>query len=344
MAQLEKRALKWILLTFGGTAIILTISLVIDYSKILGTNQTYSVTFDGKPFFSDEGVTSLLYIYNMSQYANIYGVPNSSLVTLTDLVSDSGIKIQMNNKTFEILSHGKVFNSNDSITIRFFINNSGPGAFNGYILLGGKETSLISIPMTASTSPLIAESIILIIIGVTISVCLWELIIYERNLRKKKTKQPLKEKAAAKKEESMKANRRASKCLARMEEIKNLQNQNLLGLHEFTMRKEALTPIMEHSTQQAAINESESSALELKIAEAEKDLLKYNERNESAPKSAGRIALIEVAPSFFAIFIAMFAVLGDQSTLSAVLFSPLAVAKLVGLGLATGSLKELVDK
>jgi hypothetical protein len=40
----------------------------------------------------------------------------------------------------------------------------------------------------------------------------------------------------------------------------------------------------------------------------------------------------------------MFAILNDQLVIGASVLAPLAIAKLIGIGLATGSLKQLLDK
>lgn len=340
---MEKIALIYVLLFFGGAFAILTVFLIFHFYDMQIHYQPYGVTFDGKSTFSDNGVTAVISrAANESQYITIYGLTNPSSTLLTDLVDENGRKVQSNNKIFGIVRYPDASEQNASSTFLMTVNEKGPGSFSGYLVATGPEQSNVSIPVAVATRPIIAESIILVIIGVMISVCVWEIIRYLRSLEKENNKPELEEKVGVAKAEARNANENALEAFIQSQLIEIKATTSKLSCSEIGDLKR-LRPTIDENLREAAIKDAEASILQEKLAEDEAALIKYETRNKSPLKSAGRIAFIELAPSLFGIFIAMFSVFNDQAVIGAVVATPLLVTQLVGLGLATGSLKELID-
>ncbi len=275
-------SLMLVLLIFGGITLILTDFLIFHFYDIQIHHQLYTVTFDGKSTFSDNGLTALVSrAANDSQCVSIYGIANPNSTILTDLVDESGRKIQSKDKIFEIIKHNETSKQNTTTAIFMSVTGKGSGSFNGYIIVTSQDQSNVSIPVTVATPPIIGESIILVIIGIMISVCIWEIILYERNLQKESSEPELESKVGITKTEAKKANEKVLKAIARLE------TSNLT----FVAKQKALRPIIDYYSLKATIKETEAASLQKQLAENQVALIKYQARNKSPLKSVGRVLL-----------------------------------------------------
>jgi hypothetical protein len=338
---LKKTALYTILSIFGGTALLLVILLLIDLNTIQNSEQTYLVSFDGKPTFRDGGFSALkTTLPNGSQYVSVYGI-DTNVTFSTELVDEAGKNIVPNNMKLTLLNG----TSNDSQFQASIIplNKLGPGSYNGYVIAIKGNQEIISIPITVATKPLIWESIILVIIGVCISVCIWEVILQFRDSKKEDENKKLEQKSMATKKEVSKVTKLALKYSTEVEELKYLSSEGVVQPLDLVR-----APIAKHSAdyldKDAEAKIDKAQVLQKQIAQNNTKLSKRRKKNSEPVRSAGRIALMELAPSLFGIFIAMFAVLNEQIVVGTAVLSSLLVAKLIGLGLVTGSLKQLFDK
>ena len=338
---MNKVALHHILLIFGGAAAILTIFLIFHFYDMQVSKQPYAISFDGRSTFRDGEFTALKTSFpNGSQYVSLYGIsPNSTF--LTELVDETGKKIDFN-KVSRILVNGASKGNTSGIAL-ISINNTGPGSFNGYIIAKKGGTGIFSIPITIATRPLFWESIILVIIGVCISVCIWEIILHYRDSQKASENTNLEPLVVSKRANANKARKIAFRYLGDVQEIKYLSTHGIVQPRDL-----AKTPVAENIAEAyfkiAEAKNVKAQTLQNQIAQNEVHVRKRQNKNSAPLKSAGRIALIELAPTFFGIFIAMFAVLNEQIVVDTAVLSSLLVAKLIGIGLATGSLKQLIDK
>ena len=93
-----------------------------------------------------------------------------------------------------------------------------------------------------------------------------------------------------------------------MQEIKYLSTHGIVQPRDL-----AKTPVAENIAEAyfklAETKNVKAQTLQNQIAQNEVHVRKRQNKNSAPLKSAGRIALMELAPTFFGIFIAMFAVL-----------------------------------
>jgi hypothetical protein len=337
----EKKGLYTIISIFGGVALLLTILLLIDFNTIQNSVQTYVVSFDGKPIFRDGGFSVMkITLPNRSQYVSVYGI-DTNLTFSTELVDESGNSIVPNNMKI-ILQNERPNDSQFQASI-IPLSKLGPGSYNGYIIALKGNQEIISIPITVATAPLVWESIILVIIGVCISVCIWEIFLQLRDSKKEDENKKLEKKSMATKKEASKVAKVSLKYATEVEELNYLSSEGVVRPLDF-VRGPIARYSADYLAKDAEAKIHEAQVLEKQIAQNNAKLSKRRKRNTEPVKSAGRMALMELAPTLFGIFIAMFALLNEQIVVGTAVLSSLLVAKLIGLGLVTGSLKQLFDK
>ena len=223
------------------------------------------------------------------------------------------------------------------------INRTGPGSFSGYIIAKKGDKDIISIPVTFSSEPLFWEPIILVIIGVCISVCIWEIILQYRDSQKESDTKKKEQSSIKARRAASKAKKVALKYSTEVKELDYLASEGLVQPFDLVR-----APIAKHTadflSKDAEAKNEKALILQGQIEKNEVSLNKRQKKNKAPVQSAVRIALLELVPSLFGIFIAMFAVLNQEIVVGTTVLSSLLVAKLIGIGLATGSLKQLVDK
>lgn len=290
-----KAIFKW----FGTGAAILVVVLVALYSLYVTSPQkSYYITFGGELIFIDERKSTWL-IDNREEsnekMLRIYWAGNGGqgnvsqqVVKSSELVDSSGKKLDSNNIKFNgvpVLATSFTHGWNE---IGVTLNNYSllPGSFQGSILVNGNTSD--SIPLTISTKTLLLYSIMLVIVGALISVCIWEVIRYYRT----KAKYP-----------------------------ENTKLQGLLG-----------TPnvVDAHIKAQMTINEIE--------------LAREFIRNSNPGVTLPKLAIMEVFTTLLGIAFALFGILYNENVTGVYELGWYQVATLLGIGLATGSLKELVEK
>jgi hypothetical protein len=264
----------------------------------------------------------------------LYGIDQNSTL-LTELVDESGKKIGS-----RTLSHILI---DGNSTFQISIHNVGAGSFSGYIIAKKADKGFISIPLTLATRPLIEEAIILVTIGVCISVCVWEIILQYRDSQKEHENLNIQSTIADKRKKINDIISIALLKLIRVQETKYLASHGIVQPKDLDR-----IPVDEHAAdyylKDADTKRIKSQILQEQLAQNAKHVQKRKDKNNAPIKSAVRAALLELAPLLFGIFIAMFAILNDQLVIGASVLAPLAIAKLIGIGLATGSLKQLIDK
>jgi hypothetical protein len=109
-------------------------------------------------------------------------------------------------------------------------------------------------------------------------------------------------------------------------------------------RTKIMEPAINYFSSKLSSLKSEQISIQPQIIRTDIELNKYVKRNKSGIKSAGRVFIIALAPTLLRIFIALLTILNDPLVTEVIVLDPVAIIRLIGLGLATGSLKQLVDK
>jgi hypothetical protein len=180
------RILKWILKIFGTAGLILTAFVLYYYygysSRV--QNHDYSLMFDdGALTFDSEKLAWVVDNNgdNPTKLIKVYLSDNDTGGTIfaSTLTDKNGKKLESRNIKFNESSTLPIINSVGGWkTIRFDIDDYAleRGSFHGWIILSGQETNYV--PITISTKPILLVAIILVLIGVFSSICIWEVIRY----------------------------------------------------------------------------------------------------------------------------------------------------------------------
>jgi hypothetical protein len=180
------RILKWILKIFGTAGLILSAFVLYYYYgySYHVQNRDYSLMFeDGALTFDNEKLAWTVDNNgdNSTKLIKVYFNDNDTGGTIfaSTLTDKNGKKLESRNIKFNDSTTLPIINSAGGWkTIRFEIDDYAleRGSFQGWIILSGQETNYV--PITISTKPILLVAIILVLIGVFSSICIWEVIRY----------------------------------------------------------------------------------------------------------------------------------------------------------------------
>jgi hypothetical protein len=182
----------WIIAIYSTISLVLALSLIVHQSNINQDLKSYFITFDDDltVFDIDNGKLTITVDNNPdgTHILDIYGLSTSSnspqaKISTSDLGNEAGMIIESQ----QIVFNPSVIQlrplSTNPETVSLSIENSNQaGTFHGQIfLLIGQ--SLISVPIKASTAPLLAIAILWVLVGISAAIAFWELIRYLEKLK-----------------------------------------------------------------------------------------------------------------------------------------------------------------
>jgi hypothetical protein len=324
----EKKVISWSLVVAG---VLLAISIV-----ILGTYhpQNYIITFDGDVVFRDDNLsiivnnqkqnqTKLLDIYGLLD--NEYYIFSSSLVNKEERLIESS-KIKFDNEIVHPL--GTIFeNQWKTVSVTVEIDALKPGSYEGLFIIGGEL--LYSIPVTLETPALIESAIILILVGVSLSVAMWEAIKHF-----KKSVDTME--ATVLRDEAAQLFGKAEETRKRLTKLNDLRKTRVLTGAENSVLGEVTT--------QWPTIQSKAQVTQLAAANATNRIERRRARASKGLSVAARIGVIELASAGIGITIALIAMINNDFLNGLRVINVIDAVILIGIGLGIGSLKEFIDK
>ena len=290
--------------------------------------KNFLVTFNEDLIFSDENLTIIVDNNNSNKPISIYGLDNklSSTISASSLVDESGITIhstdiKFNNEQYHTI---KNFDERGWASVRLSVNVTDlpPGSYQGWIVISGEIND--TIPLVISTQPMTMQAIILVLIGVVLSVWLWEIIKYYKQKNNIEEKESIKGKL----DEKLNA---ASKLRI------DMQNKSSKGV-----------TIEEYEIKEYDIEEKrllgEAQVLAMATTQKQIEIEDGEKRVKTKAKTGLTILIIEFVSSIIGITIGLFTLLSSENVTGLLRIDTYEVIYLLGLGLGAGSLKELVDK
>jgi hypothetical protein len=144
--------------------------------------NNYTLTFNGDLTHSDGPITLVVDNNNKGNIKKIiiYGSSNSgeSKISVSHLMDESHLairstEIKFNNKKSELQLNNL---TGEPKIVNVSIENIPPGEYSGALIFSGNP--IASVPIKVATEPLIIRALLWVLVGILLSVILWELIHY----------------------------------------------------------------------------------------------------------------------------------------------------------------------
>lgn len=267
---------------------------------------------------------------------SIYGLANTEWhIFSSDLVNTAGKVIDANNIRFdnEVVHPLTNIRENEWKTVEVLVDEDAlkAGAYKGSFIISGQ--SVYSLPVTAETPPLLAIAIMLIIVGVALSIAMWEGVKHFKN--------------SVDRSEATKLQDESRQAIDAADNRLEDYNRKILALEGYRLAG------MSTRAARAAINQSynrwvsvrsKAEVMQRSAANAQNRLERYRARLSRRLPVAARIGIVQLASAAVGIAIALFAMLNNDFLNGLRVIDPTDALILIGLGLGIGSLKEFIDK
>ena len=205
------------------------------------------------------------------------------------MVDNNGKEITTTDNLFKIIGNP------NSTLIEISPSNKGPGLFEGWLVTKNNDTTTTSIPLTVATKPLLVDSILLVIIGVGVSICLWEIVMHVVNGRKKEKKKNLSSLISGVQNEVNKAKKVVNNANQKLQTLHDLSNELTANQRLYyaddikKIKTDIIQPTTDYFSSKIKSLQLEQFAIQPQIIRTEIQLSKYEKRNKSPIKSAGSI-------------------------------------------------------
>lgn len=163
-------------------AALICILIIINLAIIpLIEPKNYTLTFNGGLTHSDGPMMLVVDNNNKSNLKKliIYGSINNgkSNISATHLIDESHVAIKSADITFNGSTEFPLnVSKGEPKVVNVSIKNIQPGEYSGAIIFSGNST--VSVPIKVATEPLIINAFLWVLLGILLSVILWELINY----------------------------------------------------------------------------------------------------------------------------------------------------------------------
>jgi hypothetical protein len=295
------------------SAIIATILLGIVLSNShdqAGKLKVYNVNFNGATTFKNDELTVIVQNNpNNTDIVSIYGLndPQNYSIFPTYLTDKKGNEVDLKNGDFKLISNA------DPVLLKISLSSNASGSYDGWVLVRSQKSLLSSFPITAETQPLIMIATLWVLVGIFVSLTLWELIKYVKRKEAECNKKKLEQKA--------------DEYIVEATRLHSMPSTRGIRVNYFEIdRVEAL-----------AFETLQESALWGQIAAG-------FENRWSKWKSFVKILILEFGSISFGIAIGFLGIYNNASVTNMLVIGVQEIAILLGLGLGIGSLKEFVDK
>jgi hypothetical protein len=267
----------------------------------------YDINFNGEKTFKNDELTAIENNTNNAGFVSIYGLNSTQnyLILPTYLTDKQGNKVELIKDDFKLISNG------DPIVLKISPASNASGSYDGWVLVRTHKSLLSSFPITAETRPLTMVATLWVLVGIFVSLTLWELIKYVRRKEAECKKKALQKEA----EES----------IAQVTRLRTFVN--LGGRADYDVDR----------LNAVAFEKLQESALWGQIADG-------LEKRWSKWKSFVKIIILEFGSIAFGIAIGFLGIYNNANVTNPLVIGIQEVLVLVGLGLGIGSLKEFVDK
>jgi hypothetical protein len=141
--------------------------------------KNYTLTFNGELTYNNGPMMLAVDNNNKSNLKKIiiYGTTGNTTISATHLMDESHLAIKSADITFgRNLTFPLNVIKGEPKVINVSIKNIQPGEYSGAIIFKGNTT--VSVPIKVATEPLIINAFLWVLIGILLSVILWELINY----------------------------------------------------------------------------------------------------------------------------------------------------------------------
>jgi len=226
------------------------------------------------------------------------------LILPTYLTDKPGNKIELKQDDFKVTSNA------DPIVLKISPSSKAYGSYQGWVLVRTGETLLTSFSITAETQPLIMVATLWVLIGIFLSLTLWELIKYVKR-----------------KEAECKENDLQIEAQSVTAEVTSLRSVRFGPI--YTSEVDRLNAI--------AFKKMQESALWGQVAVGLKE-------RWSKWRSLVKIIILQFGSIAFGIAIGFLGIYNNTAVTNLLVIGVQEILILLGLGLGIGSLKELVDK
>ena len=269
--------------------------------------KEYEINFNGEINFKNDELTAIVNNTNNGGFISIYGLNRSQsyFIHPTYLAGQKGNELILQGDDFKVISNA------EPIVLKISPSSEKSGSYDGWVLIRTDKSLLTSISITAETEPLMLLATLWVLVGIFLSLTLWELIKYFKRKEAESKKKALQEEA------NTLTTQVTDLRVAGAPDISAQYYIDILNTDVF------------QKLQESAIWGEIASNLSSRW---------------SKWKSFFRIIILEFGTIAFGIAVGLLGIYSNASVTNLLSIGVHEILILLGLGLGIGSLKELIDK